>query len=135
MGKNGFHFLEDHSLKFLEMAYSYVWRGVLDNADGYGKNTGDCGDTVEFFIKVDNGSIATILFDAEGCLNTKACASAVASFAEKQPLEDLWKITPEKVIDYLETLPAESEHCAELAVGAFYLALNNYKETEQKVNS
>ena len=34
----------------------------------------------------------------------------------------------EDVIDFLETLAAENFHCAELAVGAFYLALSNYQE-------
>ncbi|MBT7698322.1 MAG: iron-sulfur cluster assembly scaffold protein, partial [Desulfobacterales bacterium] len=33
-----------------------------------------------------------------------------------------------KVIDFLGTLPPHEHHCAELAVGAFYLALSNYEE-------
>ncbi|MCP4673404.1 MAG: iron-sulfur cluster assembly scaffold protein, partial [Desulfobacula sp.] len=34
-----------------------------------------------------------------------------------------WKISPEKVNKFLETLPEDHFHCAELAVGALYLAL------------
>lgn len=45
-------------------------------------------------------------------------------------MTEAWEITPEKVTDYLETLPKEYAHCAELAVGAFYLALINYQEFE-----
>ena len=44
---------------------------------------------------------------------------------EKKKLKDAWKITAEDVISYLKTLPEESFHCAELAVGALYLALTN----------
>ena len=32
------------------------------------------------------------------------------------------------VVKYLETLPPENNHCAELAVGAMYLALRNFQE-------
>jgi nitrogen fixation NifU-like protein len=32
------------------------------------------------------------------------------------------------VVNYLETLSLENMHCAELAVGALYLALRNYQE-------
>jgi nitrogen fixation NifU-like protein len=28
-------------------------------------------------------------------------------------------------VDFLETLPSEENHCAEVAVGALYLALND----------
>ncbi len=40
-------------------------------------------------------------------------------------IEAAWEITPEEVIRFLETLPEDHFHCAELAVGAFYLALTD----------
>jgi nitrogen fixation NifU-like protein len=46
-------------------------------------------------------------------------------------VEDAWEITPEAIIDYLETLPPEHAHCAELSVGAFYLALSNFQELDR----
>ena len=45
--------------------------------------------------------------------------------SEGRALEEAWSITPEEVASYLETLPGESRHCAELAVGALYLALTD----------
>ena len=62
-------------------------------------------------------------FDIRGCRNTHASANAVAVLAEGEKIEDAWEITPETVIGFLETLPDDHFHCAELAVGAFYLAL------------
>ena len=35
------------------------------------------------------------------------------------------------VISSLETLPPQNTHCAELAVGALYLALANYQELKR----
>ncbi len=64
-------------------------------------------------------------------MNTRACANTVSEMAEKKNLEDAWKITMEDVISCLETLPEESFHCAELAVGALYLALTNARMNQR----
>jgi len=61
-------------------------------------------------------------------LNTNACANTVARLGEGKSLEGAWEITPEMIIEYLETLPSHETHCAELAVGAFYLALSGYRD-------
>lgn len=125
--KSGFDFWNDHSASFLEMAFGADRRGSLDNPDGYGKKTGDCGDTVAFFLAVKEGKIEDVAFDINGCLNTHACANTIAGLCLEKTVEVAWSITPETVIDYLETLPADHLHCAELAVGAFYLALSDYR--------
>jgi nitrogen fixation NifU-like protein len=49
--------------------------------------------------------------------------------AEKKNVDEAWAITPEMVIEYLETLPESHRHCAELAVGALYQALADYNRT------
>jgi nitrogen fixation NifU-like protein len=64
-------------------------------------------------------------------MSTNACANTVAELTEGKSLEEAWEISAEDVIKYLETLPAENIHCAELAVGAFYLALANYKDLKR----
>jgi len=118
-----FNFWQDHSMHFLEMAYRHDHRETLANPDGFGKKTGDCGDTVAFYIKLDDARIQDIGYQIDGCINTNACANTVVHLARGRTLDNAWKITPEAIIDYLETLPTANAHCAELAVGAFYLAL------------
>lgn len=110
-------------MKFLEMAYKADRRERLENPDGFGTKTGECGDTVAFFLTIEDGLIKAASFQINGCLNTAACANTVGELAEGRTLDEAWAITPEDVVGYLETLPAEHTHCAELAVGAFYLAL------------
>ena len=65
-------------------------------------------------------------------MNTSACANTVAELAEGKKVKAAWEITPEDVIDYLETLPPQNTRCAELAVGALYLALANYREHQRR---
>ena len=123
MAEENMNFWQDHSLRFLEMAFCADRRERLEHPDGYGKRTGGCGDTVEMFLSLLQGRIQSICFMTDGCSNTNACANTVARMAETRTLDEAWEITPEQVISYLETLPLEKTHCAELAVGALYLAL------------
>jgi nitrogen fixation NifU-like protein len=128
MEQKKFDFWQDHSAHYLKIAFRTDRREMIKHPDGYGKRTGDCGDIVEMYLTVRNGCIRSVSFETNGCLSTNACANTVAQLAEGRKVEDAWEITPEDVIDYLETLPPENTHCAELVVGAFYLALRNYQE-------
>ncbi len=125
MGRNegGFDFLQDHSMRYLEMALRTDRCERPENADGYGKKKGECGDTVEMFISIKDARIIAISFMTDGCMSTNACANTVAQLAEGRGMEEAWEITPEDLSGYLETLPRENFHCAELAVGTFYMAL------------
>ena len=123
MAEKPFDFWQDHSLRFLEMAFCADRREVLGHPDARGKRTGVCGDTVEMFLLCDRGRIRSVSFDTDGCIYTNACANTVAQLAEGKTPDEAWRIVPEDVENYLETLPPIQFHCAELAVGALYLAL------------
>jgi len=126
-----FNFWQNHSLHYLEMAFRSDKREVINHPDGYGKRTGQCGDTVEIFLTVRNKKIESVSFQTDGCMNTNACANTLVCLAEGMEIEQAWGITPEDVIDYLGTLPSEESHCAEVAVGALYLALANLRELDR----
>ena len=128
--KKKFNFMQDHSRNFLEMAYRSDKIERIEKPDGYGKRTGVCGDTIEIFLTFENDKIETASFHAQGCVNTVACSNTVVTMAEGKTIEEAWSITPEKVTEFLETLPSRETHCAELAVGAFYLALSDLRDTK-----
>ena len=117
-----------YSPRYLEMATQMDKRRIIKDPNGYGKRTGECGDTVEIFLIVQKNRIHSVSFITDGCINTHACANCVAFLSEGKSIAKAWEITPEKVINFLETLPEVNTHCAELAVGAFYLALVNFQE-------
>jgi len=128
MNDKNFDFFQDHSRNFLEMALYTDRQESMANPDGYGKRIGDCGDTVEIFLKIRRNKIQVVSYHVDGCINTNACCNAVAHLTEGVDVNTAWGITPERVMDYLETLPQDHAHCAELAVGTFYLALSRYQE-------
>ena len=131
MAEQKFDFWNDHSLEYLEMAMNRDHQERIENPDGYGRRTGDCGDTVEFFLHHQDGKITSISYDANGCMNTHACANTVVRLAQGKLVEDAWNIRFEDVVGYLQTLPEQESHCAELAAGAFYLALNDLEKAQK----
>jgi len=126
-----FDFWQNHSEHYLEMALRTDKHEIKENPDGYGKRTGVCGDTIEFFITVREDHLESVSFHVDGCINTNACANTVAMLAEGKQIDEAWEITWEQIRDYLGTLPSEEIHCAELAVGAFYLALTDFQENKK----
>ena len=131
MEDTNFSFWQDHSDHFLEMAFRTDKCEIASHPDGYGKNTGECGDTIEMFLTIINDRIKWASFDTDGCIHTRACANTVVMMIEGKTVLQAWDVTAEKVIHYLETLPQEQEHCAELAVGALYRALTDYQSVRK----
>ncbi len=123
---------EEHSKNFQDMVSRVERYGELEKPDGYGKRAGDCGDTVEMFLSIQAGQIKMVTFRVEGCANTVACGNTVSYLMEGRTLTDGWKLTPENVSDFLQTLSADHFHCAELAVGAFYKALTDYNRRQKE---
>ena len=103
----------------------------INQPDGYGKKIGDCSDTIEIFLTVDRERIQCVSYRLDGCIHTNACANTVVEMVTGRTVEEAWDVTPEDVAAYLETLPQDHFHCAELAVGALYLALADYRRMQK----
>lgn len=125
------NFFQDHSRNYLEMALRTDRNQRVERPDGFGERTGDCGDTVMMYLSIDRDRIRHVSFEVHGCMNTNACANTVAELAEGRTVAQAWAIEVEDIVAYLETLPPDHTHCAELAVGAFYLALTNYQQLQR----
>ena len=131
MKEETYNFWQDHSDRYLEMAFRTDRRGTVEHPDGYGKSTGQCHDTVEIFVSLRGDRIQSLMFSTDGCLNTGACTNAVAELVEGKTLSEAWEVAAEDVIEFLQTLPSDHHHCAELAVGALYRALANCTELQR----
>jgi len=132
MSDDTFDFWQQHSVAFLSMVMRSDRRKVLKQPDGYGKKTRECGDTIEVFLTVRNGSIVHASFETNGCIYSVACANAVVFLVEGKSVEQAWQLTPEMVVEYLETLPKKEFHCAQLAAQALFHALANYRQNQKE---
>ena len=124
--------LTAHAMVFLEMAFRTDRHRPLRHPSGCGSNKGACGDRITMYVGVEGNRVRDVSFELEGCLNTNACANAVAQIVEGHELETAWQLTPAMVADYLQSLAPNHLHCAELAVGAFFKALADFQRSGGK---
>lgn len=101
--------------------------GPLKGADANIRLTGPCGDTMEFWIKVDNGRVTAATFTTDGCETSARCGSAAASLAWGQTPETVAAFPPDLVLSATGPLPEESRHCATLALNALKATVADYR--------
>ena len=118
-----------YSKKVIEEANNPKNVGRMGDPDGCGVIHGPCGDTMEFYLKVNDGKIERILFMTDGCGPTIACGSMVTSMVSGKELDKAAAITQMDLIDALDGLPDEHRHCAKLAVDTLREAIGS---TEKK---
>jgi nitrogen fixation NifU-like protein len=106
--------------------------GVMQIFDGYARITGPCGDTMEVWLKVKEGAIADISFMTDGCGTSIASGSMVTELAMGKNITEAIKITRQDILDALEGLPEESQHCALLAANTLKAAIRDFLAIERE---
>ena len=106
----------------------YFANPVLENPDGIAKVVGNCGDTIEIGLKIDNGRVTATHYWTNGCSFSKHCVEAAAKLAEMKTLTELRKITMVTIMDEVGQLPETHLHCAQLAEITLQRSVENYLE-------
>jgi nitrogen fixation protein NifU and related proteins len=106
--------------------------GIIENADGYGKVKGSCGDTMELWLRVNNLVVSSATFMTDGCGTSIAAGSMVTEMARGKNITEAIKITRQDVLNELGGLPEESEHCALLASNTLKKAILDYMELQRE---
>jgi nitrogen fixation NifU-like protein len=107
--------------------------GDMEDADGFAKVIGSCGDTMEIWLKVKNGTIASASFLTDGCGTSIASGSMVTELAMGRNVDEARKISQQDVLGALGGLPEESEHCALLAADTLKEAIKDYLTMEREL--
>lgn len=100
--------------------------GNMDNAGGFARITGPCGDTMEIWLKVRDATITESTFMTDGCGTTIAAGSIVTELAKGKTVIQAHKISQQDVSSALGGLPEESQHCALLAANTMREAIKDY---------
>jgi nitrogen fixation NifU-like protein len=106
--------------------------GELEDANGFARVTGPCGDTMSMWLKVNGGIIINASFLTDGCGTTIASGSMVTEMVKGKSISEAQKTTQRDVLDALGGLPQESEHCALLAANTLNAAIRDYIATKQE---
>ena len=112
-----------YSAKVIEEAHHPNHFGRLDEPDAYAMRAGECGDMMEFYLRLDEGRVEEVKFVTDGCGPSVACGNMLSRMVDGKSLEEAGGVRPEDLIVALDGLPEESVHCAALAVETLRAAL------------
>ncbi len=105
--------------------------GELEVPDGHARITGPCGDTMEFWMHVDEGIITALGFITTGCGPSRACGSMATELADGKTPAEAAGIEQQDILDALGGMPAAHRHCALLAANTLKATVENYMETNR----
>ena len=101
--------------------------GEIENPDGVG-HVGNpvCGDIMELYIKVNDGTIVDAKFKTFGCGAAIATSSIVTELVKGKDIKEALKISNKAVAEALDGLPPLKMHCSVLAEEALRSAIEDY---------
>ncbi len=121
----------EFSAELIEHVRQPRFHGQMLDADARAMVTGPCQDTMAFFLRLDHGRIGVACFDTDGCAFTLACGSKLATMVQGQLLIEAASIEPKHLEAALGGLPADHQHCADLAVATLRRAIADYVQRDE----
>ena len=82
-----------------------------------------CGDLSRVSLLIEDGRVACVSFDAEGCGATRAATAAVAEMVDGEPVIEVARIGIDEVDEAIGGLTPAKRHAAQLAADALHRAL------------
>ena len=108
------------------------FNGPIDDADGFGRITGGCGDTMEIYLKFSDNKVTGASYVTDGCGSSALCGSFAAELSMGRSPDELLELEPKDILDTIGTFPESDAHCATLSIEALQEALNNYMIKQAK---
>ena len=102
--------------------------GRIENPSAQFSFTGPCGDTMEIYLRIEDGIIKNAKFQAIGCAGAMASGSALTEMVKGKKIKEAKEIKVEDIISHLGGLPGPKGHCALLTKTTLVKALNEYQE-------
>jgi len=122
--------IQTYGEKVYERWRNLQFQGRMERPTGYSRITGSCGDTVEIFLRLEEGRISDASFTTTGCGSSAVCASVACELAIGKAFEEVQRVTGEMILEVLEGLPEDNVHCAFLSAETLQAALKACTQTE-----
>jgi nitrogen fixation NifU-like protein len=107
--------------------------GPMQDPDGHARIKGPCGDTMEVFVRVEDGIVAEARFLTDGCITSIVSGSMAVELATgKSVAESAGLVSQSAILEALGGLPEGNEHCALLAANTLRAAIEDYVRTRNE---
>ena len=94
-----------------------------------------CGDLSRVSLVLEEGRVASVTFDAEGCGATRAATAAVAEMVDGETVVDAARIGTDEVDEAIGGLTPAKRHAAQLAADALHRALAKAAASRERLVS
>lgn len=104
--------------------------GEIEDASGVGTvGNAKCGDMMRLYLKINEEQvIIDCKFKTYGCGAAVASSSMATEMIKGKTVAEAMKLTNKAVMEALDGLPPEKEHCSLLAEETLHAALRDYAE-------
>ena len=104
--------------------------GEIEDASGVGTvGNAKCGDMMRLYLKINEEQvIIDCKFKTYGCGAAVASSSMATEMTKGKTVAEAMKLTNKAVMEALDGLPPEKEHCSLLAEETLHAALWDYAE-------
>ena len=104
--------------------------GEIEDASGVGTvGNAKCGDMMRLYLKINEEQvIIDCKFKTYGCGAAVASSSMATEMIKGKTVAEAMKLTNKAVMEALDGLPPEKEHCSLLAEETLHAALCDYAE-------
>ncbi|MHA1271307.1 MAG: iron-sulfur cluster assembly scaffold protein [Candidatus Helarchaeota archaeon] len=128
--------LKQFPKKVVELFYNPENWGDMKNWMKKSCYKGPCGDTIQFFLKIDGDIITDAKFLTDGCGASVAAGSITTILIKGKPIKYALNLKSDDIDKALGGLPNDHKHCALLAERSLKEALKDYiGENEQHEKS
>ncbi len=107
--------------------------GSLANADHVSELTGQCGDTMKIFLKMNGEIIEIAKIQVLGCPGAISAAMVAMEMIKGKTIEEARTITDRDIFRKLVQIPDQKQHCIRLAVKTMNKAFDEITENHPAV--
>jgi len=109
----------------------YFNNPVIENPDGIARVEGNCGDTMEIGLKIEDGKVVASHFWTNGCSFSKQCVETAAMLVKGRELGEAKRINMVSIMDQVGQLPDTHLHCAQLAEITLQRSIDDYLQKQK----
>jgi len=104
----------------------YYGNPVIENPEGIAKVAGNCGDTMEIGLKIDDNIVTSAHSWTDGCSYSKLCVEAAIMLARDKSIAEVKTINMISIMEIVGQLPETHLHCAQLAETTLQKSVEDY---------
>lgn len=116
-----------YSEKAIELYINKKNHYKIHNADANFLYTGPCGDSMEFFLKIDNNIITDVSFLTIGCVGAHITGAALVEIIKNKTIKEAEQISENEILNFINGMPVEKKECVCLARSTLLKALKKYR--------